>query len=197
MIIISGSSGSGKSTVRKELIKVSNDFYYSVSATTRQPRDNEIAGVDYNYVTQEEFQRLIDKNEFIEYKQYNENSYGSPKKPVIDNLNEGKNVIFEINVDGALELMKNYPEIISIWISPPNYESLKKRLYDRATEPAEVIEKRLKIAKDEIEYLFEYDYLVINEDDKSAETAEKILNIIACENLKTERNKDFYENFYK
>ena len=199
MIIISGPSGSGKSTVKDELMAMSDNFYFSVSATTRPKKVNEIDGVDYHYLTQEEFQRLVDNDEFVEYKIYGGSgkSYGTLKSEVMENLDNGKDVILDVEVQGALDIIEKYPDAVSIWVLPPDYSSLSDRLYKRERDTAEEIERRLAIAKEEIEHFHRYDYIVVNEDGKAAEAAKTIMNIVTCEKLKTKHNNDFYKNFNK
>ena len=197
LIIISGPSGSGKSTIRNHLLEMSDEFYYSVSATTRPVKDNEVDGVDYHFITHEEFNQRIENDDFLEYKQYSNKMYGTIKSKVMEQLETGKNVILDIEVKGALELMEKYSDIISVWLLPPNYEALRNRLYDRNREPSEEIERRLDIAKDEITHFYEYDYIVVNADGQSDKAAKEIMDIIDSEKLKTSRNQKFYENFYK
>ena len=197
LIIISGPSGSGKSTIRNHLLEMSDEFYYSVSATTRPIKDNEIDGVDYHFITHDEFNQRIENDDFLEYKPYSVNMYGTIKSKVTEQLEAGKNVILDIEVKGALELMDKYPDIISIWLLPPNYTALRNRLYDRKRDTPEEIERRLDIAKEEIKHFYTYDYIVVNDDGQPDKAAREIMNIIECEKLKTSRNQKFYENFNK
>ena len=197
MIIISGPSGSGKSTVKNELMALSDNFYFSVSATTRPQKANETHGVDYHYLTNEEFQRSVDNDEFVEYKMYSGKCYGTLKSEVMENLDKGKDVILDVEVKGALEIIGKYPDAVSIWILPPDYSSLSRRLYKRKRDTAEEIEFRLEIAKEEIEHFYKYDYIVVNEDGQAAEAAKMIMNIINSEKLKTKRSDNFYKNFNK
>lgn len=197
LVIISGPSGSGKSTIKDYLMNISDEFYYSISATTRPIKEKEIANVDYHFMTREEFQKLIDNDELIEYKPYSDNFYGTLKSKVVEQLEIGKHVILDIEVQGALEVMKKYSDAVSIWLLPPTHSELRERLYKRGRDTAEEIEKRLIIAKEEIKYFYEYDYIVANKDGEAEKAANEILNIINCEKLKTKRNEEFYLNFNK
>jgi len=197
LIIISGPSGSGKSTIRDHLLAMSDEFYYSVSATTRPIKENETDGIDYHFITHEEFTKLIENDDFIEYKPYSGNLYGTLKSKITEKLDAGLNVILDIEVKGALELMEKYPDVVSIWLLPPSYDALKNRLYDRKRDTAEEIERRLAIAKEEIKHFYAYDYIIVNADGQSEKAAKEIMNVIECEKLKTKRNEKFYENFNK
>ena len=197
LIIISGPSGSGKSTIRDHLLAMSDEFYYSVSATTRAIKENETDGIDYHFITHEEFTKLIENDDFIEYKPYSGNLYGTLKSKITEKLDAGLNVILDIEVKGALELMEKYPDVVSIWLLPPSYDALKNRLYDRKRDTAEEIERRLAIAKEEIKNFYAYDYIIVNADGQSEKAAKEIMNVIECEKLKTKRNEKFYENFNK
>lgn len=196
LLIISGPAGSGKGTVIKSVTEQSDDYRYSVSATTRQPRNGEIDGTHYHFITKEEFLDRVSKNDMLEYEQYSDNYYGTPKSNVFDVLKTGRNVILEIEVKGAVNIMNRFPDVVSILILPPDYETLRFRLRERDTESAEEVNKRLKIAKEEIKSFYKYDYVVINENDRAEKAASEIINIINCEKMKTKRNTEFYENFY-
>lgn len=195
LVIISGPSGSGKSTVRDYLLHMSDDLYYSVSATTRPMKDKEIDGVDYHFLSVESFRELIENDEFIEYKPYSGNYYGTLKSKVFEQLNAGKHVILDIEVKGALDIIAKYPESVSIWLLPPDFQTLSDRLYSRKRDTVEEIARRLNIAKEEITHFYDYDYIVVNNDNNPAQAASDIINIINCEKLKTKRNKTFYEKF--
>ncbi len=164
LFIISGVSGVGKNTVLKELFKdESLHLCYSVSMTTRHMRFNEVNGVNYFFVNREQFQKAIDQDELLEYAEFCDNLYGTPKKFVNDQLDAGKNVILEIEVKGALKVMQIMPEAISIFILPPSLEELEARLKNRGTESDDTIFQRLKEAKNELRYQEHYDYNVIND----------------------------------
>lgn len=163
-LIVSGPSGVGKDTVIDAWTKADNTIARVVATTTRKPRENEVDGVDYNFVSKEEFESLIDKNAFLEYMNVHGNYYGTPLSSVDKLVLEGKTAILKIDVQGALEVMKKRADIPSIFILPPSLEELENRLRGRGTEKEEVIQKRLKNALDEIEKSLYYQYKVINKD---------------------------------
>lgn len=162
LVLYTGSSGVGKGTIMQELLKRDSNIKLSVSNTTRNPRENEIDGVHYNFVTKEAFEELIPNDGYLEYAKYCENYYGTPKKPVEDMLEQGYNVFLEIEVQGGLQVMEKYPDILSIFVLPPSMEILEKRLRSRGTEDEETIQKRLAAAKEEMTYKDKYRYNVIN-----------------------------------
>lgn len=164
LVLCTGSSGVGKGTIIAELLKRDPSIRLSVSNTTRAPREGEIDGVHYNFVTREQFEDLIRKDGFLEYAEYCDNYYGTPKKQVNDMLNEGYNVFLEIEVKGGLQIMEKYPDILSIFVLPPSMESLERRLRRRGTEKEEMIQKRLCEAEKEIGYKDRYKYNVVNGD---------------------------------
>ncbi len=165
LVVISGFSGSGKGTLMKQLIaEHGEDYALSVSATTRGPREGETDGKDYFFVTKDVFEKMIDDNELIEYARYVENYYGTPKKYVMEQLSAGKNVILEIEIQGALKIREQFPDTRLLFVTAPSAEELKNRLIGRGTETKEVIDKRLKRAVEESQGIEEYDYLVINDD---------------------------------
>ena len=165
LVILSGFSGSGKGTIVNELLRRYPDEYaLSVSATTRNPREGEQDGIHYFFKTQEEFREMIDNNELLEYACYVGNYYGTPKEYVLNKLDEGKNVILEIEVQGAKKIKKQYPETLLLFVTPPTAAELKKRLLGRATETAESVAGRLSQAVTEAEGCETYDYLIINDD---------------------------------
>jgi guanylate kinase len=165
ILIISGPSGCGKSTLLKEVYKDIDDYYFSISTTTRAPRVGEVNGVDYFFVTKEEFETDIKNNDFLEYAKVHDNYYGTSLKPINKALEEGKLVIFDIDVQGHEIVRKKLDSIVtSVFITTPSLEILKDRLNNRNTDNADIIEKRIKNAKGEVEYFQDYDYLIINED---------------------------------
>lgn len=188
LIVISGFSGVGKGTVVKELVQ-KYQYSLSVSATTRAPREGEVDGRDYFFKTVDEFRNLIDYNGFIEWAQYVENYYGTPRKYVEDELAQGHNVILEIEVQGAMQVKENYPDAVLIFITAPDAHSLKSRLEGRGTEEAKVIAKRLKRAYEETDDMPHYDYLVENDDLSTC--VDNINSIIVAEQCKTSNNKDY------
>lgn len=182
LVLYTGSSGVGKGTIMKELLKRDPNIRLSVSNTTREPRKGEIDGVHYNFVTKEEFEKLIEADGYLEYAVYCDNYYGTPKKQVEDMLEQGFDVFLEIEVQGGLQVMKKYPDILSIFVLPPSLEILEKRLRERATEDNETIEKRLKEAEKEISFKDRYKYNVIN--DELEEAVNEILKILHMEENK-------------
>ncbi len=164
LVLYTGSSGVGKGTLMERLLDADKSIRLSVSNTTRKPRKGEIDGVHYNFVTEEEFEDLINKDGYLEYARYCENYYGTPKKQVDDLLDNGYNVFLEIEVQGGLQIMEKYPDILSIFILPPSMESLERRLRRRGTEDEETIQKRLEAAKEEMQYKNKYKYNVVNGD---------------------------------
>lgn len=164
LIVVSGPSGSGKGTVLKKVIDNNDDIILSVSSTTRTPRKDEIDGIDYNFISKSEFEKLINNNEIIEYALYCENYYGTPKKYVEENCKTGNNVILEIEVQGALQIKEKYPESILIFIMPPSLNELENRLKNRNTEDELSIKNRIRTAIDEIKLSNKYDYIVVNND---------------------------------
>lgn len=164
LVLYTGSSGVGKGTIMSELLKRDKNIRLSVSNTTRQPREGEIDGVHYNFVTKQQFEDLIKQDGYLEYAKYCDNYYGTPKKQVDDMLSQGYTVFLEIEVQGGLQIMEKYPDVLSIFILPPSMESLERRLHRRGTEDEETIKKRLSAAKEEISYKDKYKYAVVNGD---------------------------------
>ena len=177
ILIISGPSGCGKSTLLKEVYKDIDDYYFSISTTTRAPRVGEVDGVDYFFVTKEEFEADIKNDDFLEYAKVHDNYYGTSLKPINKALEKGKLVIFDIDVQGH-EIVRTKLNSIttSVFITTPSLEVLETRLNSRNTDSLEIIEKRIKNAKGEVEYFQDYDYLIINDD---LQTAAKQLVCIA------------------
>ena len=173
--IISGPSGVGKSTVLRELFKDRDDLYFSVSATTREAREGEVDGVHYHFIDLKRFQELIEEDALLEYAEYVGNFYGTPKKFVDKAMNDGKDVILDIEVQGALQVSAKRPETVRIFIAPPSWEELERRLVSRGTDSEEKIQKRLVRAKAELQTADVYDYFVIND---SVERAVREINAI-------------------
>ncbi len=182
---MSGPSGVGKGTVRKELFKRADDLAYSISMTTRERRAGEKDGVDYFYKTNEEFEQLIADNQLLEYAQFVNNYYGTPRKYVEDTLAAGKDVFLEIEVQGAMQVKENFPEGVFIFLFPPSLEELKTRITSRGTESQNAVLKRLKEARGEIEMMDAYDYVVVNDDVDHA--VRKVQSIIQSEHCRRER----------
>ncbi|SCX07461.1 guanylate kinase [Lachnospiraceae bacterium YSD2013] len=164
LIVMSGFSGAGKGTLMKRLMADYDDFAFSVSMTTRAPRQGEVDGKDYFFVTREEFEKAIAEDGFVEYAQYVGNYYGTPKAYVLEQLKKGKNVILDIEVQGAMQIKEKFPDALMLFVIPPSIEVLLKRLRARGTESEEVIMRRITQAKTECTYMDRYEYIVINDD---------------------------------
>lgn len=182
LIVFTGASGVGKGTVMKKILAADPNNWLSVSMTTRSPREGEVSGVDYNYVSVDQFKKMMAEDAFLESACYCQNYYGSPKAPVEENLKNGKNVFLEIEVQGFEQVRKLYPDCLSIFLLPPSIEVLEQRLRGRGTEKEEVIQERLNTALGEISRSNEYRYNVVNDDIDRA--VEEILNIIKKERAK-------------
>ena len=195
LIVISGPAGSGKGTIVKILLKDEN-YTVSISTTSRQPRADDIPGVTYNFVDSENFMAMIARGELAEFAEYVGNFYGTPVKSIKNLLSSGKNVILEIETQGALQIKSRFPEAVLIWLSPPDYETLDSRLRGRGTNTEEDIEARLIAARRELQFLPYYDYIVINEKGKADEAAEKIRRIVEVNGMSTKQNSHFSREFY-
>lgn len=185
--MVSGFSGAGKGTIMKELLaKYEQNYALSISATTRAPRPGEKDGVEYFFKSREEFEKMIAAGELIEYAQYVGNYYGTPKAYVGKQLEAGRDVILEIEIQGALKVREQFPDALLLFVTPPSADELKRRLIGRGTESMEVIENRLARALEEAEGLEEYDYLVVN--DVLEECVEEVHEIIRNEHYRVSRN---------
>jgi guanylate kinase len=195
IIVVSGFSGSGKGTIMKELTKKYEQYALSISATTRSPREGEENGREYFFISTEEFEKLIDENGLIEHAKYVNNYYGTPRKYVEDKLSQGIDVILEIEIQGALQIKEQYKDAVLLFVMPPSASELKNRLVGRGTESAEVIEKRLKRAKEEAVGIEKYDYIVVNDD--LHECVEKVHEIISSAHNAPSRNIEFINDMRK
>jgi guanylate kinase len=192
LLVISGPAGVGKGTINLSLISRNSDIRMSVSATTRQPRPGEIDGVHYFFKTEEEFQKMIESGAFLEYMRvFNTHYYGTPKSFVEQELSEGRSVILEIDVQGAMRVKAAYPDAVLIFIAPPSMSELKSRLIHRGTESSEAIDRRFETAYQEMKYIDRYDYVVVNDilDLAIARTED----IIVAERCKVTRNSELIE----
>ncbi|MCK8624171.1 guanylate kinase [Apilactobacillus xinyiensis] len=186
LIVLSGPSGVGKGTVRKALFNEPDvDFQYSISMTTRKPREGEVNGKDYFFVSKEEFEENIKNGDMLEYAKYVDNYYGTPLKYVNETLDSGRDVFLEIEVNGAMQVRANSPEAVFVFLTPPDLISLKNRLIGRGTDDMDVINKRIKKAAVEIKMMRNYDYAVLN--DKVENAVERIKTIVNSERLKVNR----------
>lgn len=190
-IVLSGPSGSGKGTIVKELIH-NEQFLLSISATTRAPRQGEEEGVHYFFKTRDEFESMIAQNELLEYAEFCGNYYGTPKAFIEESVKNGKDVILEIEVKGAMQIKKIYPEAIFIFVVPPSLAELESRLVGRNTEARDVIEQRLNRAKEELALYNQYDYVVVN--DRLVDAIDEIGCIVRAEKLKSDFSEQVIEN---
>ena len=191
LFILSGPSGVGKGTVRQRLFEQETHLKYSVSATTRDKRPGEKHGVDYFYKSKEEFEKMIEKQELLEYAQYVNNYYGTPREYVEEQLNLGNDVFLEIEVQGAMKVKENFTEGVFIFLFPPSLDELKNRIVNRGTETNDLVLNRLKEAKKEINLMSEYDYVVVN--DNVDHAVSKVKAIIVSEHCKRERIETQYK----
>ena len=190
LIVVSGPSGAGKDTICQKLIKENSNIWMSVSMTTRKPRPLEKNGVDYFFVSSEEFENKINDNTFLEYASYNDNYYGTPKDKVEEKLNEGKDVILVIDINGAVNIKKIIPSALFIFIMPPDMETLKNRLIGRKTESKDKVVKRFITAYNEVNNYKKYNYVVVN--DKVEDAVNKVKSIIQSEKCRVDRIEDIY-----
>jgi guanylate kinase len=186
LIVLSGPSGVGKGTVRKAIFdSEDNDFQYSISMTTRKQRIGEVEGVDYFFRSREEFEELIASGQMLEYAEYVGNYYGTPLSYVQQTLDEGKDVFLEIEVQGALQVKKQVPDGVFIFLTPPDLTELRSRITGRGTDAADVIDERMRVARAEIEMMASYDYAVVN--DEVPQAVQRIKDIISSEHFRVER----------
>ena len=191
LIVFSGPSGVGKGTVRKEIFSHEElDFQFSVSATSRIPRPGEVDGGDYYYKTREVFEDMISQGELLEYAEFVGNYYGTPVEAVRKSINEGKDIFLEIEVEGAKQVRDKFPDGLFIFLAPPSLKELKNRIVTRGTESDEAIEGRLKTAREEIDMMSLYDYVVVNDDVQVA--SEKVINIVSAEHCRRTRVEKIY-----
>ena len=188
VFVVSGPSGSGKDTVLKGLFAENPDIVFSISSITRAMRPGEKEGEKYNFISREHFEEMIKNDLLLEHNVFVGNYYGTPRIPVEKAVSEGRDIIIEVDVNGAAQIRKKLPEAVTIFIMPPSFEELKRRLVGRGTESEELIEKRLRSALDEIRRAEEYDYIIVNDD--AAAASQSLMSVIKACRLKTERQKN-------
>lgn len=191
LVVFSGFAGSGKGTIMKALLSQYDSYAFSVSATTRAPRPGEVDGKDYFFISQDEFEKMIENGEFVEYAKYVSNYYGTPKKYVEEKLKEGKDVILEIETNGALTIKEKFPDSLLLFVMPPSVDEIYHRLKKRGTESDEVIMQRMERACEEAKVINKYDYLVVNDD--LDECVRNIHETVQCAHYAVKRNMDIIE----
>ena len=189
LIVVSGFAGSGKGTLMKRLVEDYDGYALSVSMTTRNPRPGEVHGREYFFVSKEEFEQKIDEGGLIEYASYVENYYGTPRDYVEEHMAAGKDVLLEIEIQGALKVKKRFPDAVLIFVLPPSVEELYRRLKNRGTETEDVIRKRMSRAREEAGVIGKYDYIVIN--DEIEESVRSLHGLIEAAHRTTGRNEEF------
>ena len=195
LVVVSGFSGAGKGTVMKRLMEKYDGYALSVSATTRKPRPGEEDGREYFFRTRDEFEKLIEEDALLEYARYVENYYGTPRSYVEEQLQAGRNVILEIEIQGAMKIKEKIPEALLVFVTPPTVEELERRLTGRGTETAQVIVDRLARAGEEAEGMGQYDYILVN--DTVEECVDHLHQIIVSEHSRASRNAEFIADIQK
>ncbi len=195
IFLISGPSGSGKDTLLVELFKKRPDIEFSISSITRPMREGEIEGQKYNFITRESFEDMLKNDMLLEFNVYAGNYYGTPKLPVINAIENGRDMIIEVDVNGAAKIREKLPQAVSVFIMPPSYDVLRNRLSGRGTETQEIIDKRMEIALLEIARATEYDYIVVNDDLSTA--VDDIISVMANSRLLLNRQKHIIDEVLK
>lgn len=195
LLVISGPSGCGKGTVSKALLERNEDIVFSISATTRKPRGGEEDGVNYFFIDEDKFSTMVDEGKFLEHAFVHNNYYGTPKEFVMEQIENGEIVLLEIDVQGAMQVKKNYKNVVFVFLLPPTMDELKNRIIKRGTESEEDIERRFKNAFEELDFVGEYDYFVIN--DKVNDAVIDIENIIKAEKLRVKRHSNIKNQVIK
>ncbi|MDM8534947.1 guanylate kinase [Clostridiaceae bacterium HSG29] len=188
LIVVSGPSGAGKGTICANLLTKKNSIYPSVSTTTREPRKGEIRGINYNYISKEDFEEKIENNQFLEYAKVYDNYYGTPKDFVLEKLSKGEDVLLEIDIQGAIKVREKFPEGIFVFILPPSMAELRNRIVNRGSETKESLEKRFMAAFHEIKLIKKYDYFIVN--DKIEDSTRNLVSIIEAEKSRVVKNVD-------
>lgn len=191
VFVVAGPSGSGKDTLFKELFKRKPEIKFSISSITRPMRVGEIEGEKYNFITREKFLNMLENDELLEYNEYIGNYYGTPKAPVVAAIENGEDILIEVDVNGAKEICQKLPEAITVFIMPPSYKELKRRLSGRGTETQDLIDKRMKEAISEIARATEFDYIVVNDDIQTA--VDDIIEVISSSRLTLKRQKNLID----
>ena len=191
VFIVAGPSGSGKDTLFKELFKRKPEIKFSISSITRPMRVGEVEGEKYNFITREKFLNMLENDELLEYNEYIGNYYGTPKAPVIAAIEKGEDILIEVDVNGAKEICQKLPEAVTVFIMPPSYQELKRRLSGRGTETQDLIDKRMKEALNEIARATEFDYIVVNDDLQTA--VDDIIEVISSSRLTLKRQKNLID----
>lgn len=191
LVVVSGFSGAGKGTLMKALLNKYSNYALSISATTRAPREGEVDGREYFFVTRESFEEMIGHEQLVEHARYVDNYYGTPRQYVYRKMSEGMDVILEIEIQGALKIKERFPDALLLFVMPPSAEALKKRLMGRGTESMEVIEARLHRASEEAEGMNYYDYILIN--DQVETCVEEMHRLIQAQHNRVSNNLDFIE----
>ena len=185
LLVLSGSSGVGKSTVIAQVLRERPDLYFSVSFTTRPPREGEVHGVNYYFVTREDFEARIERGEFLEYAEYVGNYYGTSMEVIREKLDKGVDVLLDIEVQGAAKVREKLPDAVTLFLIPPSFEELSRRLHARGTDSEEKIAQRLETARREAKEIIHYDYVVVN--DTVPHAAQEVLAILTAAGCRTER----------
>ena len=191
LVVVSGFSGAGKGTLIKAMLEKHHNYALSISATTRKPREGEMDGREYFFVTREKFERMIEEGQLIEHAQYVNNYYGTPRQYVFQQMADGKDVILEIEIQGALKIKERFPDALFLFVMPPSADELKRRLIGRGTETMEVIDQRLHRAADEADGMTSYDYILVN--DQIDTCVEAMHQLIQAQHRKVSSNLDFIE----
>ena len=194
LIVFSAPSGCGKGTMLEQILK-NEDFCVSVSATTRSPREGEVDGVNYYFISKDEFTERIGEGKFLEYAEYCGNFYGTPMDKVNEMLEKGKNVILEIEVQGAVKVMNKRPDALSIFIAPPSINELRRRLHKRGTESDEVIEQRVAQASNEVALAAKYDYIIVN--DALEDAVDDFFHVVRAEQLRADKRPEIIADIIK
>ena len=191
VFVVAGPSGSGKDTLFKELFKRKPEIKFSISSITRPMRVGEVEGEKYNFITREKFLYMLEYDELLEYNEYIGNYYGTPKAPVIAAIEKGEDILIEVDVNGAKEICQKLPEAVTVFIMPPSYQELKRRLSGRGTATQDLIDKRMKEALNEIARATEFDYIVVNDDLQTA--VDDIIEVISSSRLTLKRQKNLID----